>query len=176
MAQARLGCAFFGSLLIVVILTTIGAVLGLATDALLGHMIAQPQTLSDLLQSSRGLDIGGAIGIACGLFCMVMIIRGAVNVNWLERYGTSIKAAVTSIQEHTRNREVVDYIGADGDRRTHTERETYYVIEASWLDPSTNKERHFKSQELSAYPKNYSTGSMINVLIDPNKPRYLVKP
>ena len=78
--------------------------------------------------------------------------------NWLQQHGQSVQAKLVEIRH-----------GSNKGR-------SYYTLRCKWDDPYTQQTYFFESDTLSDDPSGrLEVGSMVNVLIDPAKPkRYLV--
>jgi len=173
----RLGCAFVFSLIAAVVFTIVGAAIGGILPLIIGGGMQDlnlSSPLSILAANQQGALIGGGIGALIGLSIMVGTVKRASDINWLKKNGTRIVATVADIKRKTGSRQVSYSTGTGTQYRTETY--TYYVVTAHWVNPYTQSAHTFHSSNLHSYPRRYSNGSPINVLIDPQNPgRYLVE-
>jgi|GEM_PF-682513 len=167
MGFLRLGCSFIASLFMTAVFTIIGGILG----TIIYSLVARHSTTEHYL-SSPGIYIGGGLGLLIGLSVMMAVMKRTADVNWLKSKGTRIIAIVVDIEKKMGSRQVP--VGPNGQIQVQTFH--YYVIVTQWIDPRTQRMYTFRSNNLNRYPRKFSKGSSISVLIDPNNPsRYLVE-
>jgi hypothetical protein len=167
MGCLRLGFAFIASLFMTAVFTIVGGVFG---AFIFSFVVSHGATAPNL--SSPGVYIGGGIGLLLGLLVMRSSLKRAANVNWLKINGTHITARVVDIEKKWGSRQVP--IGPNGQMQVQTFQ--YYVVVTQWIDSRTNQLYTFRSNNLNSYPRKFSKGSRISVLIDPNNlGRYLVE-
>jgi hypothetical protein len=167
MGCLRLGFAFIASLFMAVVFTIVGGVFGAVIYSI---VVSHDATAPNL--SSPGVYIGGGVSLLIGLLVMRASLKRAANVNWLKSNGTRITARVVDIEKKWGSRQVP--IGPNGQMQTQTFQ--YYEIVTQWIDSRTNQLYTFRSNNLNSYPRKFSKGSSISVLIDPNNlGRYLVE-
>jgi len=95
--------------------------------------------------------------VAGTLACtIVFIIYQIQKIEWLKRHGRRIVAAVTSIRHET------------GKSPAGFSRDNYYVT-AKWTNPQTGRTYTFWTWIMNHCP-DYTQGSLVPVLIDPNNP------
>jgi hypothetical protein len=109
------------------------------------------QWLPALITGFIGTIFGGIGG---GLF--LAKIRRKRNVEHLQLFGRRVKASIVSVDYKTNLR-------VNG--------RSPYVIRCQWLNPRTNELHIFTSDNLWFDPKEYITGTSIDVLIDEQNPK-----
>ena len=174
MGCLRLGFAFIASLFMAVVFTIVGGVFGAVIYSIVvSHDATVPNLSSPVVfMSSPGVYIGGGVGLLIGLLIMRASLKRAANVNWLKSNGTRITARVVDIEKKWGSRQVP--AGPNGQMQVQSFR--YYVIVTQWIDYRTNQLYTFRSNNLNSFPRKFSKGSSISVLIDPNNlGRYLVE-
>jgi hypothetical protein len=98
--------------------------------------------------------------------CLIILLarRKKAMIRTLQKRGRRLIAIVTAVEqvrEERGNPEIprIDYA---------------YYIEAEWTDPQTGNTYQFRSDRLASSPKEYSPGTFISVLIDPEQPTHYV--
>ena len=88
----------------------------------------------------------------------IAFIMHQIRTNeWLQHHGRRIVATVTSIRHET------------GKTSAGFSRDNYYIT-AKWTHPQTGKTYTFWTWIMNRCP-DYTKGSLVSVLIDPNNPR-----
>ena len=95
-----------------------------------------------------------------------LIYQRKAKVRILQRRGRRLIAMVTAVEQEREERGNPEFPRID----------YAYYIEAEWTDPQTGNTYRFRSDRLASSPKEYSPGTFVYVLIDPERPtRYMLE-
>lgn len=83
-----------------------------------------------------------------------------IKIQNLQKQGKRVRAIVTNIDQEREERGNPEFPRID----------YAYYIEAEWTDPQTGDTYRFRSNRLASSPKEYTQGTFVHVLIDPNNP------